>query len=188
MSKTDKTETAKRSKEHLPHPKGGIQPHTHYKLGQKDHKVIIDALGKFIPVYVIAKKIGCNYRVLLSYIHDHPELEQVRKDADDNMVSFAKGKLMSKVASGHAGSIMFLLERLDREHFGRYATIENVGELPSINIGVYGEKDFVEPLDPQEVSQSGNASDLLDAAVALAHQRQEEQDAIDEAEAEANNG
>lgn len=128
----------------------------------------MDALSRFVPVYVLAKKMKRDYHTLLNYIHSHPELEQCQKDADDNMVAFAKGKLMSKVSAGHAASIMFLLERLDRKHFGRYNVIENVGELPSINIGVFEEKDFVEPMEPSEVSATGDASEILRKAAQMA--------------------
>lgn len=168
-----------------PHPKGGRQPAHHYKLSEKDHPRIIDALSRFVPVYVLAKKIKCDYHTLLKYIHAHPELEQCQKDADDNMVAFAKGKLMSKVAAGHAGSIMFLLERLDRAHFGRYQTIENIGELPQINIGTYKESDFVEPIDPSKVVEGGDAKAILEAAADLARKRLDEQDALEEAQAQS---
>ena len=154
-----------------------------YHLGEKDHKAITDLLAKFVPAYVIARKIGCDYHCLLRYIKAHPELEQCQKDADDNMVAIAKGKLMSKVIAGHAGSIMFLLERLDRAHFGRYQTIENIGELPQINIGTYKESDFVEPIDPSKVVEGGNAKEILAAAAVMARQRLDEQDAAEEAAA-----
>ena len=121
----------------------------------------------------------------MKYIHAHPELEQCQKDADDNMVAFAKGKLMSKVASGHAGSIMFLLERLDRAHFGRYQTIENIGELPQINIGTFKESDFVEPIDPSKVVEGCDTKAILAAAADLARKRLDEQDALEEAQAQA---
>lgn len=156
-----------------------------YHLGEKDHKTITDLLAKFVPAYVIARKIGCDYHCLLRYIKAHPELEQCQKDADDNMVAIAKGKLMSKVIAGHAGSIMFLLERLDRAHFGRYQTIENIGELPQINIGTYKESDFVEPIDPSKVVEGGNAKEILAAAAVMARQRLDAQDAAEEAAAEA---
>ena len=156
-----------------------------YHLGEKDHKTITDLLAKFVPAYVIARKIGCDYHCLLRYIKAHPELEQCQKDADDNMVAIAKGKLMSKVIAGHAGSIMFLLERLDRAHFGRYQTIENIGELPQINIGTYKESDFVEPIDPSKVVEGGDAKAILAAAADLARKRLEEQDALEEAQAQS---
>ena len=155
-----------------------------YHLGEKDHKTITDLLAKFVPAYVIARKIGCDYHCLLRYIKAHPELEQCQKDADDNMVAIAKGKLMSKVIAGHAGSIMFLLERLDRAHFGRYQTIENIGELPQINIGTYKEPDCVEPIDPSKVVEGGDAKAILAAAADLARKRLEEQDALEEAQAQ----
>lgn len=156
-----------------------------YHLGEKDHKTITDLLAKFVPAYVIARKIGCDYHCLLRYIKAHPELEQCQKDADDNMVAIAKGKLMSKVIAGHAGSIMFLLERLDRAHFGRYQTIENIGELPQINIGTYKESDFVEPIDPSKVVEGGDTKAILAAAADLARKRLDEQDALEEAQAQS---
>lgn len=159
------------------------QPATHYKLGEKDHPVIKEALSKFVPVYVLAQKIPCDYNTLRNYIKAHPELSQVQRDADDNMVSFAKGKLMQKVSAGHAASIMFLLERLDREHFGRNIQVENIGELPTIQIGMFEEKDFVEPTDPD--SMGSNPADILDAAAKLAKERQDAEDAALDAQADA---
>lgn len=166
-------------------------PHHYYKLSERDHKVIAEGLYKFVPVYVLAKKIGCNYHTLLNYIKRHPELDQIGKDAEANMVAFAKGKLMQKVGAGHAASIMFLLERLDREHFGRYATIESIGDLPAINIGVFEEKDFIEPTDPATVGAT--AEEILakgaEMAASVAKREEEELEAAeaetsDEAEAE----
>ena len=101
------------------------------------------------------------------------------------MVAFAKGKLMQKVGAGHAASIMFLLERLDREHFGRNLQIENVGELPAINIGVFAESDFVEPVKPEEVGN--DAREILAGAAALARKRAEAEEAKLAAEADAAN-
>ena len=80
---------------------------------------------------------------------------------------------------------MFLLERLDRAHFGRYQTIENIGELPQINIGTYKESDFVEPIDPSKVVEGGDAKAILAAAADLARKRLEEQDALEEAQAQS---
>lgn len=157
-----------------------------YKLSEKDHPVIEEALSKFVPVYVLAKKIGCGYHTLLDYIKAHKELAQCQKDADDNMVAFAKGKLMQKVGAGHAASIMFLLERLDREHFGRNLQIENVGELPAINIGVFAEDSFVEPVKPEDVGN--DAREVLAGAAALARRRAQEEEARIEAETDAANG
>lgn len=154
---------------------GGRQPCRHYKLSEADHPVIKEALYKFVPVYVLAKKIGCDYHTLLNYIHKHPELEQVQKDANDNMVAFAKGKLMQKVGAGHAASIMFLLERLDREHFGRYAQIENIGDLPTIQIGTFAEDEFVEPIDPKTVGDDAKA--ILAAGAALAKAKADAEEA-----------
>jgi hypothetical protein len=154
-----------------------------YKLSEKDHPVIIEGLSKFVPVYVLAKKIGCSYHTLLEYIKKHKELAQTQKDAEDNMVAFAKGKLMQKVGAGHAASIMFLLERLDREHFGRNIQIENVGDLPAINIGVFSEGSFVDPIKPEDVG--ADAKEILAGAAALAKRRAQEEEARIIAEAEA---
>ena len=154
-----------------------------YKLSEKDHPTIIEGLSKFVPVYVLAKKIGCSYHTLLEYIKKHKELAQTQKDAEDNMVAFAKGKLMQKVGAGHAASIMFLLERLDREHFGRNIQIENVGDLPAINIGVFSEDSFVEPIKPEEVGS--DAREIMAGAAALARRRAQEEEACIAAEAEA---
>lgn len=156
-----------------------------YKLSEKDHDTIVEGLSKFVPVYVLAKKIGCGYHPLLDYIKKHPELAQCQKDADDNMVAFAKGKLMQKVGAGHAASIMFLLERLDREHFGRNLQIENVGELPAINIGVFSEDSFVEPIQPQDVGS--DAKEILAGAAALARKKADDEEAALAAEADALN-
>jgi len=145
------------------------QPATHYKLGPKDHPRIMEALGKFVPVYVLAKSIPCDYNTLRNYIKAHPELAQCQRDADDNMVAFAKGKLMQKVSAGHAASIMFLLERMDREHFGRNIQVENIGDLPTIKIGMFKEEEFVEPVDP--ATMGADAASILENAAKVAHER-----------------
>lgn len=168
-----------------PKPKQRRHPHTHYKLSEKDHPLILDALQRFVPVYQIALKIGCGYHTLLEYVHNHPELEQAGKDAEANMVALGKGQLMKKVMKGHAGSIMFLLERLDREHFGRFATIENVGELPAINIGVFSDADCPDPVNPADVGE--DAASILRGAAAMARARQEAEDAVELAELDAQN-
>ena len=152
-----------------------------YKLSEKDHPVIKEGLSKFVPVYVLCKKIGCGYHTLLDYIKAHKELAQCQQDAEDNMVAFAKGKLMQKVSAGHAASIMFLLERLDREHFGRNIQIENVGDLPAINIGVFSEDSFVEPVKPEDVGS--DAKEILAGAAALARRRAAEEESRATAEA-----
>lgn len=147
-------------------------PSRYYKLSEKDHPIIEEALYKFVPVYVLAKKIGCSYHTLLDYIKKHPELEQTRKDANDNMIEFAKGKLMQKVGAGHAASIMFLLERMDREHFGRYAQIENVGDLPAIQIGVFADDEIVQAADPSKMGDDTAAilQQAADMAQSIAEQ------------------
>lgn len=149
------------------------RPHHYYKLSSADDAVIADGLYKFVPVYVLAKKIGCGYHPLLDYIKRTPHLNQIGKDAEANMVAFAKGKLMQKVGAGHAASIMFLLERLDREHFGRYTTIEQIGDLPTINIGTFTEKDFVEPIDPSSAGNDPKA--ILATAAAMAQKKADEE-------------
>jgi hypothetical protein len=78
---------------------------------------------------------------------------------------------------------MFLLERLDREHFGRNIQIENVGDLPAINIGVFSEGSFVDPIKPEDVG--ADAKEILAGAAALAKRRAQEEEARIIAEAEA---
>lgn len=157
-----------------PHPRKA----KYHKLTEADHEVIIEGLSKFVPVYVIAQKIGCGYHPLLDYIKATPELEQVQEDASKNEIAFAKGKLFQKIGAGHAGSIMFFLERCDRAHFGRHVQIENIGDLPTIQIGKFDEADFVDPIDPSEVSKDGDAAEILDqAAIMAAKFRQAEDEA-----------
>lgn len=156
----DETETKQPRKRRSP---------TNYKLGEKDHKTILDGLRRFVPIYVLAAKIGCDYTTLRKYIKAHDELNQCRKDAEDNMVAVAKGQLMKRVLKGHPNSIMFLLERLDRQHFGRFAQIENIGDLPAINIGVF--QDTPAPVDPSEVG--ADAATILANAAKMAHKAAE---------------
>lgn len=154
---------------------------TNYKLGEKDNELIKEALYKFTPIYVIAKKIGCDYNTLRKYIKANKELNQCREDAEANMVEVAKGQLMKRVIKGNVNSIMFLLERLDKKHFGRYTAIENIGDLPEIKIGVF--KDTPDPVSPDEVG--ADAASILQNAADLAHQRavQEEMGELDDNDA-----
>lgn len=160
-----------------PHPSRRVRA-TYHKLSEADHPKIIEGLSKFVPVYVIAQAIPCAYHTLLDYIKKTPELAQVQQDANDNEIAFAKGKLFQKIGAGHAGSIMFFLERCDRAHFGRHVQIENIGDLPTIQIGKFDEADFVDPIDPSEVSKDGDAAEILDqAAIMAAKFRQAEDEA-----------
>lgn len=143
---------------------------TYYHLSEKDHAVIKDGLRKFAPVYTIALKIGCGYSTLCQYIKAHPDLLDAQKEANDNVVNFTFGKLMQKVSKGNVMSIMFLLERLDPKRFGKRQVVENVGDLPTINIGTFKTEDEVKPIDPAEVGNT--AGDILDGAIKLAEEKE----------------
>ena len=156
---------------------------TYYKLSEKDEPIIIEGLKKFVPAYVLATKIGCGYRQMSQYIKSHPHLLEVQRDAEQNMVSFAKGKLMQNVGAGHAASIFFLLERLDPEHFGRQDHLDDTANLPNITIGLFPADQLVNPTDPGTVSK--DAAELLKYAEREAERVQDEEDARLDAEAEA---
>lgn len=143
---------------------------TYYHLSEKDHAVIKDGLRKFAPVYTIALKIGCGYTTLCEYIKKHPDLVEAQKEANDNVVNFAFGKLMQKVSKGNVMSIMFTLERLDPKRFGKRQVVENVGDLPTINIGTFKAEDEVKPIDPSTVGET--AGDILDGAIKLAEEKE----------------
>lgn len=145
---------------------------TRYFLGEKDHPTIVDGLKKFVPVYMIAMKIGCGYRNLRDYIHKHPELLEVQEDANENMVAFSLGKLMQNVAAGKEHSIMFALERLDPKRFGQHQIVENVGDLPQIKIGLIDSRTEVEPIDPK--TQGSDAREILESAIEIAKKEEEE--------------
>ena len=156
---------------------------TYYKLSEKDEPIIIEGLKKFVPAYVLATKIGCGYRQMSNYIKSHPHLLEVQRDAEQNMVAFAKGKLMQNVGAGHAASIFFLLERLDPEHFGRQEHLDDTANLPNITIGLFPSDQLVKPTDPGTVSK--DAAELLKYAEREAERVQAEEDARLDAEAEA---
>ena len=156
---------------------------TYYKLSEKDEPTIIEGLKKFVPAYVLATKIGCGYQQMSKYIKSHPHLLQVQRDADANMVAFAKGKLMQNVGAGHPASIFFLLERMDPEHFGRQEHLDDTSNLPNIAIGLFPDSQLVKPIDPATVSK--DAAELLKYAEKEAERVQAEEDARADAEAEA---
>ena len=143
---------------------------TYYHLSEKDHAVIKDGLRKFAPVYTIALKIGCGYSTLCQYIKAHPDLLEAQKEANDNVVNFAFGKLMQKVSKGNVMSIMFTLERLDPKRFGKRQVVENVGDLPTINIGTFKAEDEMKPIDPSTVGET--AGDILDSAIKMAEAKE----------------
>lgn len=145
-----------------------------YHLSEKDHPTIVECLKRFIPVYMIAMKIGCGYRTLRDYIHKHRELLEVQQDANENMVEFSLGKLMQNVAAGKEHSIMFALERLDPKRFGQHQIVENVGDLPQIKIGLFDRESEVEPVDPATAGE--DARQILDYAIKTANERNEEED------------
>lgn len=146
---------------------------TRYYLGEKDHQTIIDCLRAFVPVYMIAMKIGCGYRNLRDYIHKHPELLEVQQDANENMVEFSLGKLMQNVDAGKEASIFFALERLDPKRFGQHQIVENVGDLPQIRIGLIDSRTEVEPIDPK--TQGSDAREILESAIKIATEKDAEE-------------
>lgn len=109
----------------------------YYKLSGADHETIIEGLRHFVSVYQIAAKIGCGYSTLKAYIAAHPELLEVQKDANAGMVEFTQGKLMQKISGGSLGAMCFFLER--KAGWTQHQKIENVGDLPQINIGIIPE-------------------------------------------------
>lgn len=109
----------------------------YYKLTKADHETIIEGLRHFVSVYQIAAKIGCGYTTLKLYIHNHPELLEVQKDANAGMIEFTQGKLMQKIAGGSLGAMCFFLER--KAGWTQHQKIENIGDLPQINIGIIPE-------------------------------------------------
>ena len=109
----------------------------YYKLSEADHETIIEGLRHFVSVYQIAAKIGCGYSTLKAYIAAHPELLEVQKDANAGMVEFTQGKLMQKIAAGSLGAMCFFLER--KAGWTQHQKIENIGDLPQINIGIIPE-------------------------------------------------
>ena len=112
----------------------------YYKLGEKDHELIIEGLRRFVSVYQIAAKIGCGYTTLKLYINKHPELAEVQNDAKQGQIEFCEGKLMQKIAAGSLGAMCFFLER--KAGWTQHQKIENVGDLPMINIGLIPESEL----------------------------------------------
>lgn len=113
------------------------RPATYYKLSEKDWPTIKMGLMHFVSVYQIAAKIGCGYTTLKLYIKEHPELLAVQEDAQAGELEFVKGKLLKKISEGSLGAMCFYLER--KGGWTQHQKIENIGDLPQINIGIIPE-------------------------------------------------
>lgn len=124
---------------------------TYYKLGEKDHPVIIDGLKHYASVYHIALKIGCGYNTLKGYIHKHPELAEVQNEARESIDEFVASQIVRKCAAGHFPALAFYAER--KMGWTQHQTIENVGALPVINFGLIPESQLPPEKDDSEVKR-----------------------------------
>lgn len=148
---------------------------TYYRLSAADIPTIIEGLKAFSPVYMIADKIGCGYSTLQQFIRNNPELKAIQTDETKRATAFAFGKLMENVNAGHPASIMFTLERLDPKRFGNRQIVENVGDLPAINIGLFDRKEEVDPIDP--ATKGDDARSILESAIETAERITAEEEA-----------
>lgn len=68
-------------------------------------------------VSVAARMLKCDRRTIYKYMDRHPELEQAREDARENLIDYAESKLVERIADSDIKAIMFYL-RTQAKHRG----------------------------------------------------------------------
>lgn len=167
------------------------RPATYYKLSEKDHPIIIEGLRKFASIYHIAMRIGCGYTSLKRYIHQHPELEEVQKEAKEAVNEFVEAQFLKKIAGGHIAAMCFYAER--KMGWTNRQEIDTNLPIPNVVLGVIPEEQL--PADglgePVKLSEQDPNLKLLKKPEAVAVREpepQENDDADDDDAGDADDG
>lgn len=95
---------------------------------EEEQNFIADCLKRNIPLYTIAGMIHCERSFLSRYIHNHPELLELKEEQGENIVDEAEYQLDRLNKAGNASTIIFTLQTKGRK---RGWTTEDVAEAGS---------------------------------------------------------
>lgn len=137
-----------------------------HKLSEDDHPQIKKELAEQVPIYVIAKHVGCDRHVLADYIKANDELLVAQNDREEAFKDTVEYELRRKiVVDKNLNAIMFYADRKMRDRgYGEHIETEEKGgiegtvvfgeipesELPSTDAGSDGAD---APPPPQEIPQ-----------------------------------
>lgn len=116
-----------------------------HKLTEDDHPVILESLASQTPIYVIAKKIGCDRHTLADYIRSHEELANAHQDREEAFKDSVEQELKRKILVEHnLNAIMFYADRKMRDRgYGEHIETENKNSLEeAIIIGEIPESEY----------------------------------------------
>lgn len=132
-----------------------------HKLCEDDHSLIKKLLAEQTPLYIIAKKIGCDRHILSDYIKAHDELLTAQNDREEAFKDTVEYELRRKiVVEKNLNAMMFYADRKMRDRgYGEHIENEQTGGLEGAV--VFGQIPESE-LPPEN---AGNAQPLKDLQV-----------------------
>lgn len=137
-----------------------------YKLTEKDHAKIKDFLANQMPVYIIAKKIGCDRHTLADYIREHGELLDAQNDREEAFKDAVEYELRRKILEErNLNAMMFYADRKMRDRgYGEHIENEHTGGIEStVAFGEIPEEELpgetTTPPEPEPIPDSENANE-----------------------------
>ena len=102
-----------------------------HKLCEDDHSLIKKLLAEQTPLYIIAKKIGCDRHILSDYIKAHDELLTAQNDREEAFKDTVEYELRRKiVVEKNLNAMMFYADRKMRDRgYGEHIENEQTGGL-----------------------------------------------------------
>ena len=116
-----------------------------HTLCEADHSAIKKLLAEQTPLYVIAKKIGCDRHILSDYIKAHDELLTAQTDREEAFKDTVEYELRRKiVVEKNLNAMMFYADRKMRDRgYGEHIENEQTGGLEgAIVIGEIPESEY----------------------------------------------
>lgn len=139
-----------------------------HTLCEADHADIKKMLAEQTPLYVIAKKIGCDRHILSDYIKAHDELLTAQNDREEAFKDTVEYELRRKiVVEKNLNAMMFYADRKMRDRgYGEHIENEHTGglegavifgqipddELPPENVGETQSPEI--PQAPSEIPET----------------------------------
>lgn len=125
---------------------------TNHKLGPDDHPKILRLLGEQVPLYVIAKKVGCDRHVLSDYIKANPQLLAASDDREEAFKDTVEYELRRKiVVERNLNAMMYYADRKMRDRgYGEHIEQEHSGSVEgSVIFGEIPESEMPQPKESE---------------------------------------
>ena len=127
-----------------------------HRLSSADHEAILKLLAKQTPIYVIAKKIGCDRHTLSDYIKATPRLLAAATDREEAFKDAVEYEIRRKVlVERNLSAMMFYADRKMRDRgYGEHVEQEHHGDLSAVVFGDIPESEMPKEDKPDEEAEA----------------------------------